>query len=371
MKLSKKTVTYILDIAFILFAGVMVFRIFFHNRELGDIIEDVKRADNCWTILGLVTIVAFVCCESCIFHYMLRIYKIKVSLLRCIRYSFIGFFFSCITPSASGGQPMQIVYMKRDGIKIGYSTLITWIVTICYKSALVILGTIFLIFKHDYCEAALGDWRWLLILGYVLNVGLLVGMIFVLAKPLYARKLGIQIVNLLTAIKLIKNPEKYIMKVSRITKNYAIGAEYVKKHKKVILNVMLISFFQRILLSSITYIVYRAFGLSGEGFIPIIAVQTVIGIMVEMMPLPGAAGISEACFVVLFEGIFGSELNSAMLLSRGISFYALIIISGLITLACHIFAKHHPIIEEDFDVKQEEKALPESEKANAPGKQPD
>ena len=116
MKLNKKTVTYILDIAFILFAGIMVFRIFFHNRELGDIIEDVKRADNCWTILGLVTIVAFVCCESCIFHYMLRIYKIKVSLLRCIRYSFIGFFFSCITPSASGGQPMQIVYMKRDAV---------------------------------------------------------------------------------------------------------------------------------------------------------------------------------------------------------------------------------------------------------------
>lgn len=354
MKLGKKAVTYILDIAFILFAGIMVFRIFFHNKELGDIIEDIKRADVTWVIIGLITIVAFVCCESWIFHYMLRIYKIKVSPLRCIRYSFIGFFFSCITPSASGGQPMQIAYMKRDGIKIGYSTLITWIVTICYKSSLVILGTIFLIFKRDYCEAALGDWRWLLILGYALNVGLLALMIFVLFKPLYARKLGIQIVNLLAAIRLVKKPEKYIMKVSRITKNYAIGAEYVKKHVKVIFNVMLISLLQRVLLSSITYIVYRAFGLSGEGFITIIAIQTVIGIMVEMMPLPGAAGISETCFVVLFESIFGSEtmLNSAMLLSRGISFYALIIIGGLVTLISHIFAKHYPIAEEDFDVKK-------------------
>lgn len=343
--------TYILDIAFIAFAGIMVFRIFFGNREIGDIIEDVKRADTRWTVLGLFVIVAFVCCESWIFHYMLRIYKIRVSMFRCIRYSFIGFFFSCITPSASGGQPMQIVYMKRDGIKIGYSTLITWIVTICYKSALVILGTVFLIFKRDYCEAALGDWRWLLILGYVLNVGLLAGMIFVLFKPLYARTLGIKIVNLLAAIKLIKNSEKYIMKVSRITKNYSIGADYVKKNFRVVVNVMLISFLQRVLLSSITFIVYKAFGLSGESFFTIIAVQTVIGIMVEMMPLPGAAGISEACFMVLFEGIFGCQLKSAMLLSRGISFYALLIISGVITLVCHIFAKRHPITEEDFDVK--------------------
>lgn len=344
--------TYILDIAFIAFAGIMVFRIFFGNREIGDIIEDVKRADTRWTIVGLITIIAFVCCESWIFHYMLRIYKIKVSLLRCIRYSFIGFFFSCITPSASGGQPMQIVYMKRDGIKIGYSTLITWIVTICYKSALVILGTIFLIFKHDYCEAALGDWLWLLILGYVLNVGLLAGMIFVLFKPLYARMLGIKAVNLLAAVRLVKNPEKYIMKVSRITKNYSIGAEYVQKNFRVVVNVLLISFLQRVLLSSITFIVYKAFGLHGESFLTIIAIQTVIGIMVEMMPLPGAAGISEACFMVLFERIFGGQLKSAMLLSRGISFYALLIISGLITLACHIFAKRHPIIEEDFDVKK-------------------
>lgn len=343
--------TYILDIAFIAFAGIMVFRIFFGNREIGDIIEDVKRADTRWTVLGLFVIMAFVCCESWIFHYMLRIYKIRVSMFRCIRYSFIGFFFSCITPSASGGQPMQIVYMKRDGIKIGYSTLITWIVTICYKSALVILGTVFLIFKRDYCEAALGDWRWLLILGYVLNVGLLAGMIFVLFKPLYARTLGIKIVNLLAAIKLIKNSEKYIMKVSRITKNYSIGADYVKKNFRVVVNVMLISFLQRVLLSSITFIVYKAFGLSGESFFTIIAVQTVIGIMVEMMPLPGAAGISEACFMVLFEGIFGCQLKSAMLLSRGISFYALLIISGVITLVCHIFAKRHPITEEDFDVK--------------------
>ena len=352
--MNKKTVTYILDIAFIAFAGLMVFRIFFGNREIGDIIEDVKRADTRWTVAGLVVIVAFVCCESWIFHYMLRIYKIRVSMLRCIRYSFIGFFFSCITPSASGGQPMQIVYMKRDGIKIGYSTLITWIVTICYKSALVILGTVFLIFKHDYCEAALGDWLWLLILGYVLNVGLLVGMIFVLFKPLYARTLGIKIVNLLAAIHLVKNAEKYIMKVSRITKNYSVGAEYVKKNFRVVVNVLLISFLQRVLLSSVTFIVYKAFGLRGESFLTIIAIQTVIGIMVEMMPLPGAAGISEACFMVLFERIFKDQLKSAMLLSRGISFYALLIISGIITLACHIFAKRHPITEEDFDVKRPE-----------------
>lgn len=348
--LNKKTVTYILNIIFIAFAAIMVYRIFFGNSELSDIAEDVKQANTVWTVSGLVVLIAFVCCESWIIHYMLRIYKIKISFLRCVRYSFVGFFYSCITPSSSGGQPMQIVYMKRDGIKIGYSTLILWIITIAYKSALVILGTVFLVFKHSFLEAALGEWLWLLILGYVLNVGLLSLMILVLIKPMLVQRVGIKLIKVFSALHIIKNVEKYVMKVSRISKNYSVGAQYVRTHFWVCVRVMLISLLQRLMLSSITYIVYRAYGLSGDSWLTIVSVQTVIGIMVEMMPLPGAAGISEACFMVLFEGIFAGMVKPAMLLSRGISFYALLIISGFITLACAVFAKRHPIEEQDFDV---------------------
>jgi hypothetical protein len=35
---------------------------------------------------------------------------------KVMRYSFIGFFFSGITPSASGGQPAQIYYMNKDNM---------------------------------------------------------------------------------------------------------------------------------------------------------------------------------------------------------------------------------------------------------------
>lgn len=349
--LNKKTVTYILNIIFIAFAGIMVYRIFFGSSEIGDIIEDVRKADTFWTVTGLIVLVAFVCCESWIIHYMLRIYKIKISFLRCIRYSFVGFFYSCITPSSSGGQPMQIVYMKRDGIKIGYSTLILWIITIAYKSALVILGTVFLVFKRSFLEAALGEWLWLLILGYCLNVGLLSIMILVLIKPALVQRVGIKLIKVLSALHIIKNVEKYVLKVARISRNYSVGAQYVRTHLRVCVRVMLISLLQRLLLSSITFIVYKAYGLTGDSFLTIVAIQTVIGIMVEMMPLPGAAGISEACFMVLFECVFGALVKPAMLLSRGISFYALLLLGGIVTLGSAFFARKHPIEEQDFDVK--------------------
>lgn len=52
----------------------------------------------------------------------------------------IGFFYSCITPSASGGQPAQIYYMSKDGLDVSVSTLVLMIVTITYKAVLVLVG---------------------------------------------------------------------------------------------------------------------------------------------------------------------------------------------------------------------------------------
>ena len=47
----------------------------------------------------------------------------KISLKNGIKYALVGFFFSSVTPSASGGDPMQIYYMKKDGLAMGHSAL--------------------------------------------------------------------------------------------------------------------------------------------------------------------------------------------------------------------------------------------------------
>ena len=59
-------------------------------------------------------------------------------------------------------------------------------------------------------------------------------------------------------------------------------------------------------------------------------------VAVEMLPLPGAAGVTEGCFTYMFMSIFTAELvKPAMLLSRGLSFYLLLIMSALVTFVAH------------------------------------
>ena len=335
----KKILKYALNIALILVITLLTLHLIFKEQELPEIIRDLKSADMRWIAGGAAAAVAFVAGESVIIHYMLRVLEQKTSFFRCLKYSFIGFFFSYITPSSTGGQPMQMYHMKKDKIKIGYSTLIMLLITIAYKSVLILLALGFLIFNFGTVEQYAGDMKWLIVLGFVLNLSFIALLLLVFLKPIWARALGIKTVGLLSKLRVIKrkNKDKYTEKVIRICDTYAMGADYIKKNIAVVFKIFVLTALQRICLFSVTWIVYKAYGLSGTRFIDILTLQIIIAVAVEMLPLPGAAGLSEGCFLLTFTEIFGEELvKPALLINRGLTFYLILLIGAVVTFGAHI-----------------------------------
>ena len=335
----KKILKYALNTALILVITLLTLHLIFKEQELPEIIRDLKSADMRWIAGGAAAAVAFVAGESVIIHYMLRVLEQKTSFFRCLKYSFIGFFFSYITPSSTGGQPMQMYHMKKDKIKIGYSTLIMLLITIAYKSVLILLALGFLIFNFGTVEQYAGDMKWLIVLGFVLNLSFIALLLLVFLKPIWARALGIKTVGLLSKLRVIKrkNKDKYTEKVIRICDTYAMGADYIKKNIAVVFKIFVLTALQRICLFSVTWIVYKAYGLSGTRFIDILTLQIIIAVAVEMLPLPGAAGISEGCFLLTFTEIFGEELvKPALLINRGLTFYLILLIGAVVTFGAHI-----------------------------------
>ena len=334
-----KKLKYGLNILFIAVVAYLTVRLLFNNRELSDIMCELHRADKLWLAFGCVCTFCFIAGESVIIKYMLWLFKEKVPFLRCLKYSFIGFFYSYITPSSSGGQPAQMVYMKKDGIYYGYSSLIMLVVAVVYKAVLVLLGLFFYILYHGYVVDHVGDYMWLVYVGFFLNLAYIALLLIVCLKPLWSRKMAIKLINLLTRIHLLnaKNNERYIAKVTRIFDNYVKASKYISDNLRSLFTITWLTILQRLALFMLTWIVYKAYGLHGSSFMQIIALQVMIGVAVEMLPLPGAAGITEACFIKFFEGVFAFELISpSILLNRGLSFYAVIIIGGLVTLCTHL-----------------------------------
>ena len=135
---DKKKMIFNIVFLILVFAGTLYG--VFHGEDLGKIVHIVKTVDPLWLIPGVICVVIFIWGESIIIFYMMHTLGIKLKKWTCFLFSSVGFFFSCITPSATGGQPAQIYYMKKEKIPIPVSTLVLMIVTITYKLVLVVIG---------------------------------------------------------------------------------------------------------------------------------------------------------------------------------------------------------------------------------------
>ena len=231
-------------------------------------------------------------------------------------------------------------YMKKDGIKIGSSALIMVLITIAYKSVLLIFGIFFFLFGHEIIFKQTEDIFWLMVSGAVLNTAFISFLMMTLIKPGTVRRVGISIVTFLYNKHLIKKKNHISVtdKINRICNNYSMSARYLHHNRRHMIIVFLITALERSCLFSVTWIVYRSYGFNAVSFADIIALQTAIAIAVEMLPLPGAAGITEGCFFVVFESIFTAALvRPALLISRGLSFYLILILGGIITLTTNIY----------------------------------
>lgn len=75
-----------------------------------------------WLLIAIIAEFLFIFFEALAFNQIILSYNEDYSLLKSFKLLVITKFFNGITPFASGGQPMQIYLMKKDGIRMAKST---------------------------------------------------------------------------------------------------------------------------------------------------------------------------------------------------------------------------------------------------------
>lgn len=309
----------------------------FHGEDLSALAAAVKSADFRWLMLGVVLVLFFIWGESIIIWYMMRSFRIYLKKRICFLFSSVGFFFSCITPSATGGQPMQIYYMNKEKIPVPVATVILMVVTITYKLVLVVTGIGIVIFGrpflHRYLEGILPVYY----LGLILNVFCVSFMTVLVFHPVLAESIVLKGMDWLEKLHIMKKKEPRREKFQKSMQVYRETALYLKEHKGVIVSVIWITFIQRFALFAVTWMVYLAFGQKGTGVWDVIFLQAVISISVDMLPLPGGMGISETLFLAIFVPVFGTVTLPAMVLSRGLSYYSQLLISACFTVVAQLY----------------------------------
>lgn len=337
----------ILEIVFFLVVMGLSFYTIFHGQSLEQVCGALRKLSPQYLFLAVGTALFFISAEGMMIWYLLRSLdgrtggeRGKNGLLRCVGYSFIGFFYSGITPSATGGQPMQLYYMCKDGNRLSESSVVLMTVALIYKFVLVVIGIVMLLIWHKPLRFYLGKFFPLFLLGLALNLILVLILMAVMLAPQGMKRVLFRLERVFAGVGILKPSVQRREKIEQFVGGYQGAVKFLTDHKGKVVNVCFFTLLQRCSVFVLTWIIYCGFALEGADMMTVVFLQASVYIAVDMLPVPGAQGITELMYRNIFRGIFtGGYLMPSLYVTRGISFYFLLIVSLIVVLGNH--AKHH------------------------------
>lgn len=247
----------------------------------------------------------------------------------------IGEFFSAITPLATGGQPMQVVYLSKKGIKSGSSSCILAIQLFFYHISRILLGLILTIVYWRFFYSGGHFFIFFLILGFILNFAIAFFMIAAVFKPEKVMTFVNFVLNLLYKIKVVKDKEKLLTQVNTEVElfNKSIQ-EFRGQELKVYLILILQNMISFVFYYGIGYYVFKSLDVSTPTFTMCLAAQIAIALVSAYIPMPGGSLGAEGIFFLIFSQLVpeGSPIFMAILMWRMVTYYFTILATFPFTL---------------------------------------
>ena len=299
-----------------------------------------------------------------------RLYTHKYKVYQGIATSYIGAFYTSVSPSKSAGQVMEVYTMNKQGVATSNAASIMVMSFIVYELSIVILSAIGL-FVNKIILIDVGDlniFGWhvssvpLIIIGFLVHFLIIFGLI----TMSYSRRFHNLILNhgidFLAKIRLLKKPEEKREALRIQVENFKIELRRLLSNVPIFLLMIIMFSLILMLRFSIPYLTGIAldgfgFKLNPDGSLAIsvveggqIVVQTVgtnsfescmqgiflssfTQLLTSIIPIPGGAGISEYLFSSFFKNYYNSEamIVAAQIVWRFTTFIFVIVVAGLVT----------------------------------------
>ena len=310
------------------------------KASLNTIIYSIKNIDIFYILLALFIVSFYFVLQGIYMKIMLKTLNRSIPLFKGIFYSLVEFYFSGITPSSTGGQPVQLYYMTKDKIPVRNSYIILVLNTIYFKMILLFLGIIVLLFKSAYVISNDFIYLFFFVLGFLTDlIVVTLGFIFLFNKKLI-RKMLTKLYSISKHFRILRKKLEN-KSIDNIMMKYNDELKFVKNNKKTIFITFIVTFLQRLSMFSIAYLMYRALGFNSYTYFDLLTIQVSVQLAIEMLPIPGGACLSESMLYSSFVLIFADSFAEVgMLLTRTFSFYIPLLMSGFIILIHTIVNRH-------------------------------
>lgn len=306
------------------------FIIYFFTSENGlmDLLENASGFNWLWIGAGFLCQISNVAIDAYILYRFTNNYDTGFTLKKAIKTTFVGQFFSVITPGAVGGQPMQIYCMKKQNVDTGVATSSLVQKFLVYQTTITVYSLVAMLCNIDLFT---GNMRTAMM--SLAAFGFISHALVIIFAYMFSlnRNLTTSIIrfffNLLAKIKIIKNAPEKAAKTEAQLEYFHQSNKKLYRNKKMLAITCLLTITQLTLIFVIPYTIYRAFNFSDAHMFDMITGQAFVTMVSSFMPLPGGSGAAEGSFYIFFEMFFTpSTIKSAILVWRILTYFMNIII---------------------------------------------
>ena len=304
--------------------------------------ELVRGVRPVWMAAALGLMVAYWGLEALGLHLALRRFAPRQPLWDTFRATMVGQFFNCITPFASGGQPMQALYLVRRGVSLSFASCSLMIKFIVYQFVLTLYSAFTLVWCFKSFAGQISSVGWLTFVGFGINI-LVIGALLCLGffrGPTERFLYGV--ISLLQKLGLI-GEEKAAAARCRCRGELSEFYEGFAQMRRDVCGIMKMSALTAMQLTAFFLIplcIFQGFGLGKADVLLMICAGAFVLNFTSFIPLPGAAAGAEIGFHTIFRIFFpGSFLSLAILLWRLLTFYLPILVGGCVTATAGVWGK--------------------------------
>ena len=292
------------------------------------IFTSLADADKRWLAAGAGCMLIYWALESGCLHLAARKAWPGQRLGNSVVTSMIGQLFNCITPFASGGQPIQAFHMTRSGMPVGKATSVLLAKFIVYQTVLALYSAAVLIFEYRNFAENIDGFSKLALIGFAVNAAVVVVLFCVGFFPKITGGFFQSCLLILAKLRIVRNPEAAGAGIDREISTFHQGFTELRRERGVMSAMAVMTVFQLTAFFLVPYCVLMALGIRGLQVGHVVASAAFILMISSFVPLPGASGGAEGSFYVFFKMFFkaSGSVSVAILLWRMFTFYLPIVV---------------------------------------------
>lgn len=296
-----------------------------------------------WGIIGISLLLISWTTDALNTYILVKVSKARISFFQSLKATIISNFFGMITPSSTGGQPMQVVYMNKIGVSPGISTSLLVFKFIAWQGAIEMIA-IFELRRAIILLGGVPSALSLAIIGFVISSLIILLMtLFNFNRKVYNIFFGI----IRKTISLFRFSKKVRPKIDVLLNKFDDEIEKYSNSAKnftqkpyiliIVFALSIISSGSGLLLVLPTIASIGLFNNGVQQFLDVLAIQSLATLIIYYSPTPGSSGTAEGEFYLFFSAIVPGKYLATITIEWGILRYFVPLLIGFIVVLIESF----------------------------------